>query len=66
MTRRSVTVALGHTMLVCAYHMLKDEVDYRDLGSGYFDRRRHKRTTAQLVKRLESLGYEVKLEAAVA
>lgn len=55
-------VAVGHTILVAAYHMLKDEVDYRDLGSDYFDRRRHQRTTKHLVSRLEGLGYEVKLE----
>jgi transposase len=54
-------VALGHTILVAAYHMLKDEADYRDLGSDYFDRRRA-RTTKHLVSRLESLSYEVKLE----
>ncbi len=42
--------------------MLKDEVDYRDLGSDYFDARRHERTAKHLVGRLENLGYEVKLE----
>ena len=42
--------------------MLKDEEDYQDLGSAYFDRRRRDRTTKHLVSRLEGLGYEVKLE----
>lgn len=60
--KKRAIVALGHTILVAAYHMLKDEVDYRDLGSDYFDQRRRTRTTQHLVNRLESLGYEVKLE----
>lgn len=60
--KKRAIVALGHTILVAAYHMLKDEVDYRDLGSDYFDRRRRDRTTKHLVSRLERLGYEVKLE----
>jgi transposase len=60
--KKRAIVALGHTILVSAYHMLKDKVDYHDLGSDYFDRRRRDRTTKHLVSRLEGLGYEVKLE----
>lgn len=60
--KKRAIVALGHTILVAAYHMLKDEVDYRDLGSDYFARRRREQTTAHLVRRLQDLGYEVKLE----
>lgn len=60
--KKRAIVALGHTILVAAYHMLKDEVDYRDLGSDYFDHRRRDRTTKHVVSRLEGWGYEVKLE----
>ena len=51
-----------NTILVAAYHMLKDEVDYRDLGADHFDRRRRERTGAHLVGRLQRLGYNVALE----
>ena len=61
--KKRAIVALGHSILVSAYHMLKDEVDYRDLGSDHLDRRRRARTTKHLVSRLEGLGYEVKLES---
>jgi transposase len=60
--KKRAIVALGHTILVAVYHMLQDEVDYRDLGAEYFDRRQRERTTAHLVSRLHGLGYEVKLE----
>jgi transposase len=54
-------VAVGHTILVAAYHILQADVVYRDLGGDYFDRRRRERTVAQLVKRLQRLGYHVTL-----
>ncbi len=31
-------VAVAHSMLVAAYHMLERDEPYRDLGSGYFTR----------------------------
>jgi transposase len=59
--KKRAVVALGRTILVAAYHMLKDAVDYHDLGADYFDRRRRERTTAHLVSRLQRLGYHVTL-----
>lgn len=56
-------VAVGHTILVAAYYILKDEVAYHDLGSDHFDRLRRERTVANLVGRLQRLGYNVALEA---
>jgi transposase len=56
-------VAVGHTILVAAYYILKDEVAYHDLGSDHFDRLRRERTVANLVGRLQRLGYHVALEA---
>lgn len=60
--KKRAIVAVGHTILVAAYHILKDEVDYRDLGADHFDRRRRERTVAHLVGRLQRLGYNVALE----
>lgn len=56
-------VAVGHTILVAAYYILKDEVEDHDLGSDHFDRLRRKRTVSHLVSRLQRLGYNVSLEA---
>ncbi len=49
-------------MLVMIYHMLKDQVDYRELGPDYLDQLQPQRLTRYLVKRLESLGHRVILE----
>jgi len=54
-------VAVGHTMLVMMYHMLKDGVDYQELGHDYLDKLQPQRLTHYLAKRLESLGHKVTL-----
>lgn len=59
--KKRAAVAVGHTILVAAYHILKDEVDYRDLGGDYFEKRTEAQTTRRLVKQLERFGYEVEL-----
>jgi transposase len=56
-------VAVGHTILVAAYYILKDGVEYHDLGGDHFDRLRRERTVSHLVRRLQRLGYNVSLEA---
>jgi transposase len=57
-------VAVGHTILVIAYHLLRDSTDYRDLGPRYFDERDRRAVERRLVHRLEGLGYTVSLEPA--
>ncbi len=60
--RKKATVAVGHTILVIAYHLLRGEADtYRDLGAGYFDEQDRRSVERRLVRRLEGLGYRVTL-----
>lgn len=55
--------ALGHSLLVSIYHMLEQGVPYADLGPEHFDTLRPERQVRYHTKRLEALGYTVKLEA---
>jgi transposase len=59
-------VAVGHAILVIAYHLLRRETDYRDLGPGYFERRDRDAQQRRLVHRLERLGHKVSLEPSAA
>ena len=59
--KKRAIVAVGHTMLVMMHHMLRDGVDYEELGHEYLDKLQPQRLTTYLVKRLESLGHEVTL-----
>lgn len=61
---KRAVVAVGHGLLVAAYHILKEGVPYRDLGADHFDRLNPQRLTRYHVKRLERLGFRVHLEAA--
>jgi transposase len=62
-TKRAL-VAVAHTILIIAYHIIQDGTTYEDLGSNYFDERDRQATLRRSVKRLESLGYTVTVEAA--
>lgn len=55
--------AVGHSLLVVAYHILRDNVEYHDLGADPFDRLKHHRLASYHVRRLEQLGYQVNLQA---
>jgi transposase len=53
-------VAVEHSILVAAYHMLDRGEPYHDLGGDYFTRRRDPARHAQrLLNQLKALGYEV-------
>ena len=54
-------VAVAHSILVAAYHMLKTGQPYRDLGPDFFDRQRPQQVANRLVKRLAAFGFKVQL-----
>lgn len=60
--KKKAAVAVAHSLLVMAYHLLRDETTYRDLGSTYFDERDRQAVERRLVHRLEHLGNKVTLE----
>jgi hypothetical protein len=51
-------------MLTAAYYMLRDDVEYQDLGPDHFDRRDRSKAITRLVRRLHDLGCEVELKHA--
>jgi transposase len=60
--KKRALVAVGHTILVIIYHLLKDRTTYHELGPDYFDRLDTERLTRTLVRRLERLGHQVTLQ----
>jgi len=64
--RNKAAVAVGHSILVIAYSLLKHSRGYEELGGGYFDERQRGAVERRLVRRLESLGYSVSLDPAAA
>ncbi len=64
--KKKAAVAVGHTILVIAYHLLERGCSYQELGGNYFDQRDRQAVERGLVRRLESLGYNVTLDAVAA
>jgi transposase len=60
--KKRAIVALEHSILIIAYHIIQSKVPYQELGGDYFDKRRPETTTQRLVKRLEHLGFQVSLQ----
>jgi len=61
--KQRALLAVAHSLLTVVYHMVrKPNLEYHELGEDYFDKRDAERTTAQLIKRLGKLGYEVTLK----
>ncbi len=60
--KKRALVAVGHTILVMIYYLLRDGTTYAELGADYFDRLDTERLTRTLVRRLERLGHEVVLK----
>jgi transposase len=61
---KKAILAVAASMLTACYHMLRDGVQYRDLGPAHFDRRDRTKTIHRLMRRLEDLGCRVQLHAA--
>jgi transposase len=59
--KKRALVAVGHSLLVIIYHVLKNNVEYQDLGPDYFERLEPERLRRHLVRRLQGLGYDVTL-----
>jgi transposase len=62
-SKRAV-MAVAHTILVIVYWLLRNGVEYRELGGNYFDERNRAATVRRAVRRIESLGYQVELQPA--
>jgi len=59
--KKRAMVAVAHSLIVAAYHMLARGEDYQDLGASYFDDRDPAAVRKRLVRRLNDLGYDVDL-----
>jgi transposase len=58
---KKAILAVAASMLTAAYHMLKNGVEYKDLGAGHFTRRDREKMILRLVRRINDLGCQVQL-----
>jgi transposase len=60
--KKRAIVAVAHSIVVSAFHMLSRHELYQELGGNYFDDQRRHQLVDRLARRLERLGYRVSLE----
>ncbi len=60
--KKRAIVAVAHSILVIVYYMLRRHEPYHEQGGNYFDERKKQSVVDRLIKRVERLGYDVRLE----
>jgi len=60
--KKRALLAVGHSLLVIIYHVFRYQTEYKDLGPDYFNRLEPERLRRYLVRRLQTLGFDVTLQ----
>ena len=60
--RKRATMAVAHTLLIMAYHIVKEQCTYTELGADYFDRLNEQYLIKRFTSRIQMLGYHVTLQ----
>jgi len=63
---KKAILAVAASMLTDVYYMLRDGVEFHDLGSQYFAQHDKEHLTNRLLRRLRALGVEVEVKSKVA
>jgi len=64
--KKKTAIAVGHSILIIAYHVLKLRAPFADLGFNFFQQRNRTATERRLIRALEALGNRVTVEPLVA
>jgi len=64
--KKRAIVAVGHTILTMAYHIIKEQSTYKELGADYFERLNEIAIIRRLTIKIKKLGYQVELTKTVA
>jgi transposase len=60
------TVAVAHSMLIAIYHMLKNNVPFKNLGNDYYTKSNTESKARYYLKKLQELGAEIPVSLATA
>lgn len=56
--KKRAYVAVAHSLLIAIYHVLKDGVEFKDLGAEYYNQFNRERKINAYLKKLKALGWE--------
>jgi hypothetical protein len=61
--KKRALIAIGHSILKTVYHILNENVPYKELGADYLNAKIEAKRTKYLQNELKKLGYYVQLSA---
>ncbi len=61
--KKRAILAVAHSMLIAIYYMIKEDKEYEDLGSNFYNQFNTEKKANSYIKKLKELGYEVQLNA---
>jgi hypothetical protein len=57
--KKKALIAVGHKILIAAYHILKDKVVYKDLGTEHLENLNKQKQIVHHLRRLKELGEDI-------
>ena len=64
--KKRACVAVGHTILIIAFYIIKEQMIYNELGGDFFDRLNEEYLVKRLKTRIQNLGYQVLIKKEIA
>ena len=61
---KKAIMGVAASMLTAAWHMLRNQTEWHDLGASHFDRADATKTANRLIRRLQQIGYAVQVTPA--
>jgi transposase len=61
---KKAIMGVAASMLTAAWHMLRNQTEWHDLGAAHFDRADATKTANRLIRRLQQIGYAVQVSPA--
>ena len=62
--KKRALLAVAHTMLIAIYYMIKEDKEFVDLGSDFYNKFNKEKKANAYIKKLKELGYDVQLDIA--
>jgi predicted secreted acid phosphatase len=59
--KKRALIAVGHSILKSVYHVLSENIVYKEFGANYLSKKLEAKRKAYLKKELEKLGYRVQI-----
>lgn len=63
--KKRAILAVAHSILIAIYYMIKEDKEYEDLGTDFYNKFNKEKKANSYMKKLKELGYNVQIVAQV-